>query len=336
MPHAVLLSGPAGSGKRRLALALVAALNCGAEGATACGACVSCRQTMALQHPDIQVLLPLMRKGRKDEAQIQDDLRLAAAEYIQHGFSLAQANANIPRDYIRLVQREMAFPPTQSKRKIGLIFEAECMHPAGANALLKILEEPPSYVVFVLVSSHPERILPTIRSRCQRLNLKRLSRDGLQEQLQQRGFSGEHLTVATRLGDGSMEQALATGEDGFDERRHQVERFLLAGLKGEDGVYAELLETLEVRQDGGRLEGFIGLSMSYLRDLFLLEHGCQDAVTHVDRIEILRQLEALMVPGQLERATEEMDQAFARIGQNVNAQLVLADVWRLLRRALAQ
>ena len=336
MPHAVLLGGPAGSGKRRLALALAAALNCG-EGATiACGACVSCRQTMALQHPDVQVLLPLMRKGRKDEAQVQDDLRTAAAQYIQHGRSLAQANANIPRDSIRLVQREMAFAPTQSRRKIALIFEAECMHPAGANALLKILEEPPSYVVFVLISSHPERILPTIRSRCQRLNLKRLSRDALQGQLQQRGFSGDHLAVATRLGDGSMEQALAAGEDGFDARRHQVEAFLRAGLKGEDGAYTGLLEDLDVRQDRGRLEGFIDLCMSYLRDLFLLQHGCQEAVTHVDRVEILLQLETFIMPDQLERATEAMDQAFVRLSQNVNPQLVLADVWRLLRRAQAQ
>ena len=336
VPHAVLLSGPIGSGKRRLALNLAAALNCGGGVETACGECVSCRQTAILQHPDVHVLLPLMRKGRKEETQIQNDLRTAAAEYIGQKYTQVQTNANIPLDYIRLVQREMAFAPTQGRRKICLIFAADSMHPAGANALLKILEEPPSYVVFVLVSSYPVRILPTIRSRCQRLNLKRLSRETLQHQLEQHGFSGERLTVATRLGEGSMEQALIAGEENFDKRRLQVEQFLLAGLKGEDGVYAELLEDLDVRQDRGNLERFIKLCMSYLRDLFLLQQGRQEVTTHVDRVEVLHRLEELMMPDQLESYSEEMDQALTRIRQNINPQLVLVDVWRLLRRAQAQ
>ena len=109
--------------------------------------------------------------------------------------------------------------PTESPRKVGLILAAERMHPAGANSLLKILEEPPPRVVFLLVSAAPERLLPTVLSRCQRLALGVLGEGDLRRALMDEDVVGERLELAMRMGAGSLERAREVAAGDYDETR---------------------------------------------------------------------------------------------------------------------
>jgi DNA polymerase III subunit delta' len=148
VPHAYLFCGPAGCGKHTTALALAAALQCTAEPGEGCGACEPCTKIAAGLHPDV---VTLERQG---------------------------AAQTIPVDAVRTqVIARLGLPPHEGAARIFLVEEAGALAGPAANALLKTLEEPPARTHFVLGTTAPEKLLPTIRSRCQRVSFAPLRAD---------------------------------------------------------------------------------------------------------------------------------------------------------------
>ncbi|HXX85693.1 MAG TPA: DNA polymerase III subunit delta' [Casimicrobiaceae bacterium] len=148
-PHAVLIGGREGLGKRRLAMHLARALLCEAPGADgeACGACVSCRLVESRSHPDLRLVEPVT--------------------YDEEGNATKTDNIGVDR-----VRELTAFAQLSSHRrvaKVAVIVPAEALNAAAANALLKTLEEPPPATYLLLVSHQPGRLPATIVSRCRRL-----------------------------------------------------------------------------------------------------------------------------------------------------------------------
>jgi DNA polymerase-3 subunit delta' len=151
LPHALLFTGADGIGKRSLALAFVARLQCECDGEDACGECSSCRQIAAASHPDVQLL------------------------------SVTPGKKEIGIDRIRDVKRLMQLQPLRGKAKVAVIDEAHLLTIPAQNALLKVLEEPPARSFLLLVSSNPGALLATVRSRCQRLQFAPLPTDTVVE-----------------------------------------------------------------------------------------------------------------------------------------------------------
>jgi len=326
VPHAILICGAGGTGKRRFALELAKALLCVEPGPYSCDICSSCRRAAALQHPDLHAVLPLPPRRGKREAS-PEALREAVAEYALAGGQSPPGNANIAIEHLRQLQRELAYAPTESPRKVGLIFAAERMHPAGANSLLKILEEPPPRVVFLLVSAAPERLLPTVLSRCQRLALGALGEGDLRRALMDEDVVGERLELAMRMGAGSLERAREVAAGDYDETRRLVEEFLVGGAERQDEVYWRTLD--ELGGDRGQLERFLHVCGLYLRDLFLLAYGREGSVVQVDR---RAWLDPALETIDAARAALEIDRAAETLAHNTSPQLVLTDLWRSLRR----
>lgn len=180
--HCYLLAGPAGSGKTTLARLLAAALQC--EGREKpCGICGSCRKAMAGIHPDIITVDTPDRK-------------------------------TVPVERIRALQADAYIRPNEGRRKVYLFPRAQALTESAQNALLKLIEEPPPYGVFLLLSDNPERLLPTVRSRCQLLRLEPLSQaealPWLAERFPQR--DREALLAAYRRGGGYLGAAAAVLE----------------------------------------------------------------------------------------------------------------------------
>ncbi len=158
MPHALMLSGQAGLGKRTTALFLARALLCETErtGHGACGKCPSCHLYDAGNHPDLRTV----EIG-------QEDVQAAETSEEESATPAKKPSRQIPVDAIRALADFVATTAHRGRAKVIVIAPAEAMHPSAANALLKMLEEPPgSATYFVLVSHRPDRVLPTIRSRC--------------------------------------------------------------------------------------------------------------------------------------------------------------------------
>lgn len=156
LPHALLLRGCAGIGKQDFALELARSLLCKTPVEThACGVCANCVWFKEMHHPDFRLISP-------EEAESADDApKKKAAKKSQ--ISVAQIRQLI--DYLSLSQHEA------NGYRVILIAPAETLNIASANALLKMLEEPPANTLFLLVSNQPQRLLPTIISRCQAIDM---------------------------------------------------------------------------------------------------------------------------------------------------------------------
>lgn len=167
LPHALLLHGPSGLGKTALARAFAQSLLCENPGpkGLACGACPACGWFALGNHPDFRVVEP--------EALAEPP----AAEGEGTPKSAAAPSRQIKVDQVRELQGFLAVGTHRGGLRVILVRPAEAMNAATANALLKSLEEPPPGTLFLLVSSAPDRLLPTVRSRCQRVAVRAADAD---------------------------------------------------------------------------------------------------------------------------------------------------------------
>ncbi len=149
LPHALILSGPAGSGKRTLAALLAQAFVCAGEGERPCGRCRDCRLVREGTHPDV---VPIERFLTTEERE-----------------------RPLKVDAVRALRADAYIRPNQAARKVYLIARADTMNPSAQNALLKVLEDGPDYAAFLLLAENPLALLETIRSRCVRYALSPVS-----------------------------------------------------------------------------------------------------------------------------------------------------------------
>ena len=182
--HFYLISGPEGSGKHTLAALLAAAILC-QSGNRPCGTCSACRRVLGAGHPDFITI---------------DD----------------PEKKTVPVDLVREARADMYIRPNEADHKIYLFPRAHDMRDESQNALLKILEEPPSYGVFILLTNNAERMLPTIRSRCTELAMASLQPAVLKRALRERFPQGEDaiLEAAAVRSGGFLGQAIQIVEEG--------------------------------------------------------------------------------------------------------------------------
>ncbi len=181
LPHALLLRGRAGTGKHDFALALSQALLCATPNPdkTVCGACPSCVWFAEGAHPDFKLISP------EDAEASEEAPKKKTAKKSQ--ISVAQIRQLI--DYLSLSSHQV------NNRRVVLISPAETLNLASANALLKMLEEPPANTLFLLVTSQPQRLLATIISRCQAIDMPLPSKAEALTWLQSQGIKNAENTL---------------------------------------------------------------------------------------------------------------------------------------------
>ena len=210
--HFYLISGPTGSGKHTLAKLLAAAILCG-EGQKPCLRCNTCRKVLDGVHPDFITI-----------------------EDPEH--------KNVAVKIIRRFRDDMFVLPNEAEYKIYLL--AQDMGTEGQNALLKVLEEPPSYGVFLLLTDNPEKLLPTVRSRCIELQLLPLERGTMLRELQRRFPNADAQTIEAAISrsGGYLGQAIGLLSDG-EAMPPQAETVIRAMTTRDSLLLAQTLAPME-------------------------------------------------------------------------------------------
>ena len=287
--HAYLFEGPDGVGKRLVALALARALLC--ETSTGCGDCAACRKVDHNNHPDVHLL--------------------------------DADGATIKIDQVRELQKDLALKPLEGAYKICLIDGAEHFNPAAANALLKTLEEPQPNTLIILLSSRPEALLTTIRSRCQRLPFQRLPKQRLAAVLADRlELTEVDAAVLAALSEGSFKKALGQHRDLYLKRRRELLRSLSALSTGSIIPLFKLADELAAEKE--TLPEILDIFQAFYRDLLLLKHGRPSAdLVNQDLQETLqRQLEKETTASLLQKL-QALDAGRYHLQRNVNRQLAM-------------
>src|SRR5471030_1394522 len=207
LPPSLLFAGPAGVGKHLAALAVAQALNCtntkttkgsglGAQGSVdACGVCPACTRIARGVHPDVLFVSP--------------------------GDSGA-----IKIDQVRDIVDRAQYRPFEGRRRVVIIDDADALAPPAQNALLKTLEEPPPSSVFILVTSRPDVLLPTVLSRCPQLRFRPLSAADIATALMARGHNETDARAVAATADGSLGHALQESAGELVESRDLAQRVL--------------------------------------------------------------------------------------------------------------
>ena len=302
LAHAYLFSGEKGIGKRMTAFALAAAVNCEQRGPDGgCGICPACRKAASLGHPDIHL--------------IEAD------------------GAEIKIDQIRQAQADLALKPFEGAKKVLIVDEAENMNEASANAFLKTLEEPPGEVLIMLVSSLPQRLPLTIRSRCQEIRFHPLSRQALSQVIaKQRGLHDEDARFIAALARGSMGRALVL--DAMEEKagREELVRFWSNLPSLSDG---EILSQAEAYgKDRERLERFFDVAVEWLRDVLVFRAtGDENLLVHGQSRDLLRAWSERFSVQRMLNDVDILTQYRGLLQRRVSAQLVAENLFLKLARA---
>ncbi|MFW6035427.1 MAG: DNA polymerase III subunit delta' [Halothermotrichaceae bacterium] len=256
--HSYLFLGKEGVGKKTLAVELAKALNCKSTTADNCEDCLPCKKINHGNHPDVRVV------------------------EIEEGKA-------IKIEQIRSLQKDIAYKPYESKHKVYIIDQAEQMTPQAANSLLKTLEEPPEYVVLILLAEEIDKLLPTVISRCQQIYLNSISKQLIIEQLNDKGINSEKVELIARLADGSLGRALNLAEN---------EDF----LKNRDNILKTLynlprLKTVKVFKAADKFEKLLkqefplfDLILNWYRDIILYNQGNTKQLVNCDYKDYIKKI----------------------------------------------
>jgi DNA polymerase-3 subunit delta' len=289
--HAYLITGSPQIGKTTLARTFAKALNCACPQTDKrpCDACRSCRLVGEDNHPDVRIVEP-------------DGIYLKIQQ-------------------VRDLQHQVALSPVEGRWKIYILREMERATAEAANALLKTLEEPPSYAVLILTAGEAEALLPTIVSRCQPVPLRPLSRQTVEQALMDRWqVLPERASLLANLSGGRLGWAVEASRKParLEQRSQRLDELqaLLGQGHADRFTYAERLSREPVV-----LREVMGLWLTWWRDLLLVTHGSTAALTHQDRkMELQRWAEELQ-PQQARRAVEAIRTAIQGLDSHVNPRL---------------
>lgn len=310
----LILSGPEGVGKRLTAIAVAQTLNCASRTTIdagpstpldagrstlddACGVCPACRRIVRGVHGDVQIIEPGETGSIKIE-QVRDAIDRAV------------------------------YRPFEGRRRVTIIDQADALMPAAQNALLKTLEEPLPASVFILVTSRPDALLPTVRSRCAQLRFGRLNVADVAVVLERgHGYSRADALTAAAASDGSVQHALDLQADDFVEARSDAEDLMrVAGRDPRTRLdqAKSLLKgggpaALEREHLGARLQAL----SSVLRDAGLLMSGADAGLlANLDRRDALDALGRTLGAERVANAFHTVTRANEALDRNVSPKVV--------------
>lgn len=279
VPNSLLFAGDEGVGKRQFALQLAKAFVCKEPmDHEACGVCAACRRADVF-------IFPKSDKG-------DDFEQVFFSEHPDVG-TVIPFKRNVRVDAIRDLEREANFRPYEAQARFFIIDDAHKMNDNAANALLKTLEEPPATSYIFLITSRPDSLLPTIRSRCQMMRFAPVETDEIERFLiNDRAFTHDEARLAARLARGSVGRAVLVDVAKFKTRRDRMMDVLRNAV--ETGDRAALLRISEELNDAKNKENFeenLDILESLIHDVWTLRlSGDGSRIVNTDLADALSRI----------------------------------------------
>jgi DNA polymerase-3 subunit delta' len=296
LSHAYLFTGPAGVGRRTLALRFAQALLCPESPAPGepCGTCRTCRQIETMQYPDLTIVQ-------------------------------AEKEGGILKvEPVREVRQLLSLKPYQGRYRVAIFLRFEEANASAANALLKTLEEAPPHAILLLTADTTDSLLPTIVSRCQALRLRPSPLETVEAALRGRGADEQSARLLAHLSGGRPGAAFRMLADPstLDFRRQRLDDLqkLLPASRVEKFAYAEKLA-----KEKETFRRVLFLWLTYWRDVLVRASNSSAPLVNVDRAEEIDALAARLGLTAARRMVDAADRAIQRLDANVNARL-LAEV----------
>lgn len=315
--HAYLFVGPDQVGKGTLAMDFARAVNCvGPDDERPCGGCEQCDRIDRDLHTDVKVINRETGETPKGRGRVL-----------------------IGIDQMREIQRNASLTPFEGRYRVFVIDDAEYLSEEAANSLLKTLEEPPGQVILVLLASDLGAMLPTISSRCQKLELRSVSSEIISDVLQaQHGVDEMGATEVARLSEGRPGWAFGAVSnpgllEGLNERLETIERLVGLGLEERFEYAARLAGVAGRDRDAVRRE--LKEWLGWWRDVLLVKEGTEEYVTHLSRVEATRRLSQGLAREDVARAMNAVEAAQEHLDRNVNPRLALEAMMLAMPRVAA-
>ncbi|MGD9010157.1 MAG: DNA polymerase III subunit delta', partial [Desulfobacteraceae bacterium] len=303
LPHALLFTGIEGVGKRTAAAEIAMALNCAdpqadkksrRDPSQACGTCPPCRQIRSNNHPDIITVTP---------------------------------HNNLLRiDQIRKLIHALAMKPFSARHRVVIIAKAQTMNPEAANALLKILEEPPQQTTLILTAPHRSELLPTIVSRCRRIAFEPLASEDLQILLADKlGADKKRAQIIVAMAGGSYAKARMLADDTWQYQRSWILRAAGLDAPGELNhrpATEALAFSAQLAQHKDNVMDLLDMLKTWIRDLSI--HPYQPGrIINRDRKDLIGAIRSDMDEHRLLDLWDAVEKAQKDIAARANLRLTL-------------
>jgi DNA polymerase III subunit delta' len=338
--HAQLFLGAEGALNLPLALAYATYLHCQNRGETdACGTCAACSKSLKFIHPDTHFVFPIGNvKGNKDEEVFKiEKLKMWRGFLTQHPFGDMEewANfyggedkqANISREESREIVKALSLKPFESANKIMLIWQPEYMHPAAANGILKILEEPSPNTYFILVTNAADRLLPTIISRTQVVTVPLLEDSALEKFLVERSNLDPKRAVKTaQLADGNLTLALKIANESEDNNTQRFVDWMRTCYKRDYGSLVSMAEEYHTL-DRLSQRNMLLYSISMLRESLLSMAGATAINrTRGDELKFVQDFSKVLNWQKIDKSVKLINDASYHLERNGSAKMIFLDL----------
>lgn len=343
VPHAMLFTGPKGCGKMAMAMAFASYLLCAnRHDGDSCGTCPQCIMLRKWAHPDLHFTYPVIKQSgtTSDYKPVSDDFSKEWHDLLADGpyFTIEQwlqAMGTTTQQAIMTVKEadaishKLSLRSSQGGYKVSLIWLPERMREDTANKLLKMIEEPPSQTVFILVSENPAALLETIRSRTQLFSMHRIAIEDIELALvQKRGIDEEPAKKLARFAEGSWLKALDALDAESENREFLTDFISLNRLSFSRDVKGLAKWSQDVTKYGReKQKRMLAFFLRMTRESFMYNfHIPQLTYLTTQEENFVKKFAPFMNENNVMEMAEVFSEAIRDIGQNANARIVFFDV----------
>ncbi len=340
VPHALLFAGPEGTGKLQAALAFSRYLLCREHGEDSCDKCPSCVKMNKLVHPDLHFIFPVINKRKSDNpTQSADEITSWRQIILEKGYFSYQEwldelgaenkQAQICTRESETIQSLISLKSVEGGYKIMIVWHPEKLHDNCANALLKLLEEPPAMTVFILVTDAPENVLETILSRTQRIDFRPLPQQVIEERLEGPGYElqADQARRIAHLSGGSWLKAVEALR--IDSESEEFLDFFMQLMRL---AYARKVKELKAWSEAMAVKGrewqkrFLTYCQRMVRENFVCNFHVPDLNFLTEReLAFSTKFAPYVNESNIIGFMEELQSAQRDIEQNVNSKMVFFD-----------